>query len=87
MRVLGLSFLAEPAFGDDVRIEGVTETPLGPAILTSQPFIVGDCAPQDLTPNYQTQSRKGGANEAPIPQGTSNAQNAVSVSINLPPLK
>lgn len=31
-------------FGDDIRVEGITLTEKGPAILTSQPFIVGECA-------------------------------------------
>lgn len=31
-------------FGDDIRLEGVTLTENGPAILTSQPFIVGERA-------------------------------------------
>jgi hypothetical protein len=40
------------AFGDDIRVEGVTETPNGPAILTSQPFIAGNCASLESMAKY-----------------------------------
>ena len=41
-------------FGDDIRVEGVTLTDQGPAILTSQPFIQGDCASETCIHLYFT---------------------------------